>query len=122
MRELLLARARGEHEKSGVIKSLQRTAINTQNPNVKFGRQAREHGAKLRRPSRESACCCSIPLTIGTSAGGQIQMKNAAQREILRSRSHPGLLISKMRHPAALCKINDGKCIVWVLIPFFPVN
>jgi hypothetical protein len=42
MRELLLARARGEHEKSGVIKSLQRAAINTQNPNVKFGRQARE--------------------------------------------------------------------------------
>jgi hypothetical protein len=49
-------------------------------------------------------------------------MKNAAQREMLRSRSHPGLLISKMCHPAAMSKINDGICIVWVLIPFFPVN
>lgn len=47
---LLLARARGEHEKSGVIKTLQRAAINTQNPNAKLERQAREHGAEMRRP------------------------------------------------------------------------
>jgi hypothetical protein len=62
MRELLLARARGEHEKSSVIKSLQRAAINTQNPNVKFGRQAREHGAKLRRPSRDSGLLLLRPI------------------------------------------------------------
>lgn len=82
---LLLARASGEHEKSGVIKTLQRAAINTQIQNAKLERQAREHAGQKsgvqkllypidnwhvgRRPNTNEKCCTEKNAAITISPG-----------------------------------------------------